>query len=278
MLLKYIVSNYKSIGHNIEFSMLPTKYSKDESFLTPIQTKQGMWKVLRRGAFFGPNASGKSNLVKSMRFACEYITEIQKSGQRTGVSQFKGDFKDLNGLSTFQFLFFYKGEVYDYGFSMDMHHIFEEWLMILTPNGFQPMFTRESIEGEKNRIEITDYLAPKSSTEREMAELLTLSIQKNQKNQLFLNKLAENGNEKAENIMNWFSSICFILPDSKFQKLELSVKDDEEFREFLSYKLRTYDTGVNVLSVTSEHVDFIKTSKLFDFPDEFLEDENMKKS
>ena len=54
MLLKYNVSNFKSIGHNIEFSMLPTKENIDERFLKTIHTKLGDWKVLRRGGFFGP--------------------------------------------------------------------------------------------------------------------------------------------------------------------------------------------------------------------------------
>lgn len=52
MLLRYIVSNFKSIGHPVEFSMFPTEESTDERFLKTITTKAGEWKVLRRGGFF----------------------------------------------------------------------------------------------------------------------------------------------------------------------------------------------------------------------------------
>ena len=60
MLLKYIVSNYKSIGHEIEFSMLPTAEDTDERFISKIQTKQGEMGVLHRGILLGTNAYGKS--------------------------------------------------------------------------------------------------------------------------------------------------------------------------------------------------------------------------
>ena len=57
MLLKYIVSNFMSIGHPIEFSMFPTSENVEERLVKRIDTKAGEWKTLRRGGFFGPNAS-----------------------------------------------------------------------------------------------------------------------------------------------------------------------------------------------------------------------------
>ena len=105
MLLQYVVSNYKSIAHPLEFSMLPIQATTDERFLKAIPTKSGMWKVLRRGGFFGPNAAGKSSFIKSIAFARDFIVDGQKSGKSIKVDQFKGDIEDLKGLSTFQFVF-----------------------------------------------------------------------------------------------------------------------------------------------------------------------------
>ena len=96
MLLRYIVSNFKSIGHPVEFSMFPTEESTDERFLKTITTKAGEWKVLRRGGFFGPNASGKSSFIESIDFARDYIVDGQKSGKGTGVNQFRGDFEAVS--------------------------------------------------------------------------------------------------------------------------------------------------------------------------------------
>lgn len=80
MLLKYIVTNYKSIAHPIEYSMFPTTQGLNQNYLVTLDTVQGPWKILRRGALLGPNASGKSNFIQSLDFARDYIVEAQKSG------------------------------------------------------------------------------------------------------------------------------------------------------------------------------------------------------
>ncbi|MCC8097003.1 MAG: ATP-binding protein [Eubacterium sp.] len=112
MLLKYTVKNFKSIGNSIEFSMIPTADSSDKRFLTTLHTELGDIDVLRRGAFFGPNAAGKSTFMKSIQFAKNYITEPQRSGKNIIFSQFRGDIKELNKTTSFQFLFYVNGYIY----------------------------------------------------------------------------------------------------------------------------------------------------------------------
>ena len=154
VLLKYIVSNFKSIGHPMEFTMFPTGKSTDDRFLKTIQTKAGVWKILRRGGFFGPNASGKSSFIESVEFARDYIVNGQKSGKGTGINQFRGELEDLHGVSLFQFMFWMDGEVYEYGFSLDRHQVHEEWLMQMTEKDFEPLLTRATDENGRTEIEI----------------------------------------------------------------------------------------------------------------------------
>lgn len=151
MLLKYIVSNYKSIGHPVEFSMLPVQSINDDRFLKTIKTKAGDWRVLRRGGFFGPNASGKTTFIESLKFAKDFIVEGQKSGKSTGIDQFRGNFEDLKNISTFQFVFYLNEEVYEYGFTLDRRQVYEEWLMVLTEKDFAPLFTRVTELNGKQR-------------------------------------------------------------------------------------------------------------------------------
>ena len=158
MLLKYNVSNFKSIGHNIEFSMFPTTPEIDERYTKEIQTKAGAWKILKRSAFYGPNASGKSSFIESIDFARDFIVDGIPSGKGTGINQFKGKFKDLDQQSVFQFTFLAEdNEIYEYGFSVDSMQVYEEWLMILTQNGFEPLFERQTDKEEKTIIEITSF-------------------------------------------------------------------------------------------------------------------------
>jgi AAA15 family ATPase/GTPase len=272
MLIKYIVSNFKSIGHPVEFSMLPTKNDIEERFFKTISTKAGEWKVLRRGGFFGPNASGKSTFIESLKFAKDFIVQGQKSGKSTGVDQFRGNFKDLNNKTHFQFMFYLNQEVYEYGFTLDRKQVYEEWLLVLTEKGFVPMFTRVTDNNGKTEIDIESKFANKGSKDRKLAEALKEGIQENQKNQLFLYKLHDNGIKKAESIVSWFKGLQIIFPNTKIQGLPILMKEDEEFQKFIADNLRRLDTGVFNISVVNDEIDFKELSEKLDLSKDLVED------
>ena len=272
MLLRYIVSNFKSIGHPVEFSMFPTEESTDERFLKTITTKAGEWKVLRRGGFFGPNASGKSSFIESIDFARDYIIDGQKSGKGTGVNQFRGDFEDLEGISSFQFMFYLEGEVYEYGFSLDRRQVHEEWLMQLTEKDIAPLFTRVTDENGKTTIEIESRFARNKSKDRMLADVLKESIQESQKNQLFLYKLYDNGIKKAEKIVQWFKNLQVIFPETTVQALPIRMKADEDLRNYIARMLDKMDTGVYEISVASDEIDFHEFAQKLDLPKEIVDD------
>lgn len=272
MLLRYIVSNFKSIGHPIEFSMFPTKENNDDRFLKTIKTKAGEWKVLKRGGFFGPNASGKSSFIESIAFARDYIVDGQKSGKGTGISQFRGDFEDLEGISSFQFMFYIEGDVYEYGFSLDRRQVYEEWLMQLTENELEPLFTRVTDKNGKTNIEIETSFAPKGSIQRELAELLKQSIQENQKNQLFIYKLYDNGIKRIERVFNWFKHLQTIFPSSSIQSLPIRMNLDKKLRTYIADKLNSLGTGVSDVSVVSKKITFDNFAEKYDIPIEVRQD------
>ena len=272
MLLQYIVSNFKSIGHYVEFSMFPTEGSNDERFLKTIKTKAGEWKVLQRGGFFGPNASGKSSFIESIGFARDYIVNGQRSGKGTGINQFKGDFKDLKGISFFQFMFYLNGEVYEYGFSLDRRQVHEEWLMQLSKSSFEPLFTRITDGTGKTEIEIETGFASKDSNQRILAEILKGTIKENQKNQLFLYKLYDNGISCIENIFRWFENLQIVFPSSSVQALPIRMKQNDALRTYIADKLSSLDTGISDVSVIRNKITFSDFVEKYDIPAEVMED------
>lgn len=272
MLLRYIVSNFKSIGHSVEFSMFPTEENTDERFLKTIATRAGEWKVLRRGGFFGPNASGKSSFIESIDFARYYIVEGRKSGKGTGVDQFRGDLEDLKGISLFQFMFYLDGEVYEYGFTLDRRQVHEEWLMQLTEKELKPLFTRTTDENEKTKIDIESKFARKNSADRKLADVLKSSIQEGQKNQLFLYKLYDNGIKKAEKIIEWFKNLQIIFPESRYRALPIQMKTNQDLQEYITEMLEKMDTGVSKISVASKEIDFHEFAEKLALPKEMIDD------
>lgn len=266
MLLKYIVSNFMSIGHPIEFSMFPTSDNVEEHLVKKIDTKAGEWKILRRGGFFGPNASGKTTFIKSLHFAKNFIINGQKSGKGTGINQFRGNIDELEGKSLFQFMFYTQGDVYEYGFSLGTEQVYEEWLMILTEKGFEPLFVRQTSQEGKTQIEIESRFARKGSKERNLAEVLKDSIGEKQKNQLFLYKMYDNGVKRVESIVEWFENLKIIFPDSEVQRLSLRMDRDNDFRKFVLDSLKHMDTGVTDISVVSDVMDFREFVEKFHIP------------
>lgn len=278
MLLKYNVSNFKSIGHDIEFSMFPTTPDIDEKYTKEIQTKAGVWRILKRSAFFGPNASGKSSFIESINFARDFIVGGIPSGKGTGINQFKGEFQDLDRQSVFEFMFWAEDEeVYEYGFSLDSKQVYEEWLMILTKDGFKPLFERQTDNEEKTVIEITSKFARKKSKNREVAELLKETIKEKQKNQLFLYKLYDNGVKRIEPVMEWFQSIQVIFPNTKVRFLPIRISRDMDFQRFISDSLSKMDTGVVRVSAVSDELDFHDFAEKAHFPKELILDIEEKK-
>lgn len=272
MFLQYIVSNFKSIGHPIEFSMLPVQTTKDERFLKSIPTKNGNWEVLCRGGFFGPNASGKSSFIESIAFARDFIVDGQKSGQGIRIDQFRGGFEELKGISIFQFVFYLDKKIYENGFSLDRFQVHEEWLMRMTKTGFVPLFTRVTDSSGKTVIDIESRFARKDSKERRLAEILKISMQKNQKNQLFLYKMHDNGIKKAEKIVDWFKRLQIIFPESKVKALPIRMKTDSELRTYIGDMLRKMDTGVFGISVASEEIDFHDFAENLNVPQEIIDE------
>lgn len=278
MLLKYIVRNFKSIGHSVEFSMIPTDDCIDKRFLTKLETKYGYIDVLRRGAFFGPNASGKSTFVESIQFAKAYILDGQKSGKNTLVPQFKGNTEDLEETSLFQFIFYLDQNVYEYGFTLTPKRVSEEWLMIRVNNGFVPMFTRTTDENGITEIDIEKKFGRSDSKDRRLADVLKFSMKENQKNQLFLYKLKENGIKRAEKIVGWFANMQVIFPNTKIQWLPIRVKEDADFREFLSESLSKLDTGVSKISASGAEINFQEFAEKMNLPREIVNDIENKES
>ncbi|MCR4889320.1 MAG: ATP-binding protein [Ruminococcus sp.] len=271
MLLKYSVSNFKSIGHNIEFSMFPLE-NTDDKYLSTIETIVGTWRVLKRGAFFGPNASGKTSFVQSLAYARDYIVKGPRNNTVTKVNQFRGNIEELNGATSFEFIIYIDGQVYDYGFSLDRAHIREEWLSILSPNGFEELFHRTLFKNGKPKIKIFDRFASKKSIDRGLAILLTNTIKEKQTDSLFLFKLYENGINVGEKIYSWFEKIQIIYPDTQLQSLPLILQTDEQFRDFLSKKLHLLDTGIDNVFISENNIELSEFADKYNVPNEIVHD------
>ncbi len=156
--------------------------------------------------------------------------------------------------------------------TVDEYRVDAEWLMILGKSTFEPIFQRMTDDNDVTSIELSRYLGKKNSKKRFLAELLKETIKKNQRNQLFLYKLSENGFSIAENIMEWFYNIQIIFPSSRVHMLEMRLMQNENFARFLSSKLVNYDTGIDRIFAQTKKVQLTNLLKDMDIPQQIIDE------
>ena len=258
MLIQFTVENVLSFKEKTVFSLLATSDASHPEHL--ILNGSGKNKnVLRAAAIYGPNASGKSNLVKAMKFARDLILRGTEPDDVIGVTPYKlGAIPDQP--SRFQFIFVYKSIQYSYGFTLNRSRIIEEFLYA-SPNGTEvkyfERFTSDELITEvdfgpsltKGRKERLLFLKYKEADTRPNQLLLTAIFEGNMKDRI----------EELKPVTAWFRSVLTIIEaESTYRNLEIRTHDTEGLKDFLATFLRASDTGIQEISTTEVPLDWAR--------------------
>lgn len=105
-------------------------------------------KILKTVGLFGPNASGKSNILKAINFCCHMVLESHLHNEGTVFNFFPFKFDGYDERpSVFSIDFVYDGIEYEYSFSLTRTRIVSENLYHY-PNGRKAkVFTRDESAG-----------------------------------------------------------------------------------------------------------------------------------
>ena len=124
-LIEFTVGNYLSFKDKKTFSMEASKIRE----LPNNVFETGSYKLLRSAAIYGANSSGKSNLIKVLKFIRDTILHSSKlnSTDKLNVLPFLLS-KDTSSPSFFEILISNEAEYYRYGFELDNSKIHTEWL------------------------------------------------------------------------------------------------------------------------------------------------------
>jgi uncharacterized protein len=248
MLIRFIVENFLCFNDEAEFSMVAAKGRILKDHVISGKNARDV-SLLRTAVIYGANASGKSNLIKSMEFARSLIVKGTPAGEQIPVTKFKLDLKASKRPSRFQFEFKCKDKVYSYGFSLDADCIHEEWLYDRSTPTEKLLFERKSIIGEKTQVTFGKLNYKEDKDE----QLLIFTGLGTRPEQLFLTETFQRNTGYFNDIYEWFQKkLIFIFPESAFGGIEFFLKENETLsNEFKKYLLM-FDTGISDI-ITEEY-------------------------
>ena len=250
MLLHFSVSNYSSIKDEVVLSMIPAKSKLKNDHIIHDEEGKSV-KALPIACIYGANASGKTNFIKAISFAKKFILNGTKVDDPINRIAHLLDPESEKKKSKFEFIFKFKGVLYNYGFLVDDKYVYEEWL-------FAHYTAYESLLFErKTENEFCIVNPGKRLTENNGVQFIEFIAKSTRPNQLFLTECNEKNIQILKPVLDWFKThLIVISADSNYANLAPRAFSEKAFCDYLSDALKLADTGIKSIYVEEESVDF----------------------
>lgn len=264
MLIGLRFSNYRSFREDAGFSMAATGHKDLQTNVFSINKpiRKGAKKVpmnlLRTAAVYGANASGKSNFFQAVRFFKGFILDSAMNARANSdvyIDNFRLDDYSKNIPSSFEIDFYYKGVIYNYGFTLSSKKVHEEWLSYNSKGATVSLFER------------------KGGSYRIMPAFKKASDLKNRtrENALFLSVAAQLNVPIAKEVTSWFGSNFNIISGVKADHYGHYTTDrfnsDVDFSDRVKRFIQVADLGICDISVEA------RKGKSLRFPSDVLNEE-----
>lgn len=235
MLIEFRVKNFRSLRDEQVFSMVA---SKDDTFHSSHTQPTGIAaapSLLRSAVIYGPNAGGKSNLIKALQYmrnvVLESATAIQPD-QTFNVQPFRLDTESGDKPTEFEVTFIADGTRYQYGFAMTPARIVSEHLLVYKAPKPQKWFSRRF--DEQLNQDVYDF----STSLKGQKSLWESSTRPNS---LFLSMATQLNSEQLRTVFGWFAQQLVIFNEQSqlnpgVSMLKMQTADEKEkksIRDFL---------------------------------------------
>lgn len=254
MLISFSVSNFRSIGTEQTLSLIASnKITDHANHLVPIKDTQKS--VLRTAVIYGANAAGKSNLVRAMASAQDFIKGNEPRSVIIEPFRFSPDL--AADPTSFEFRFLIGDRIFTYGFDVKGRDIHAEWLSILLTAEEERVVFERNHEG---KTVVATGVATMFPRDNSIASLLTaLSSLPLTPHQLFLNRVKalpeEVQSDTLRAVIHWLTrDLLILLPDHRSTDILDRLSDDDDFRRLAEEFLSSVGTGVRSLELATKEV------------------------
>jgi uncharacterized protein len=259
MLVQFSVANFRSFSEKQTLSLVASNYFNElaENKVQPLVRNKKL-SLLKTTAVYGANASGKSNLLKALRFMRLQVVKTDRSPNvRIQPPLFKLTQTTLEGVSEFEAIFVEGGKTYQYGFCCNETGFTEEWLHI----GSKQVLHRKY----NTKVSSYDYPILKIKAESDDVIKVWQTLAKNP-NSLFLPKAVSNGATYLQPVLDWFEKRLVITSNFNTSYSEKLVGKATKRQEILNF---LHDMGLqDIVAIESKPVDLSKVQFLEEMPNE----------
>lgn len=255
MLIEFSVTNFRSIAEQQTFSMVAGRTSAHQEEYAAPSGHSLAPSCLRTACLVGPNGSGKSSFIKAFDFFSDFVKESASSSDRDEIIPVENHIFDeemSNSPSTFEVIFTFKGNLYQYGFSVDAQRVYDEWLFMKESGDghrLKIIFTREY--DEKLKKHIWNISRNNLKGDREVWKRNTKD------NSLFLSTAVMLNSEDLSIPFEWITFCLRVIENPLSVDRGFSAKkiDDGEFKEEILTFLSDMDIKIENIEVERSEFD-----------------------
>lgn len=261
MLIEFSVTNFLSLRERATLSLVKAKGQELEENNSFTPTAPATPALLHTAAIYGPNAAGKSNIIKALRLMERLVLRSangSQAGEKLAITPFLLDATSSQQPTEFEVHFVSQGVRYQYGFAATQERIVEEWLLAYPRGRPQQWIERDDSKG-----------TPSDS----WGKMDKLTGQKHlwqsatRPNALFLSTAIQLNNEQLKPVFDWFKDTLQVIDaDELSPGYSIRLCGNAEGKKNIVEFLKVADLGIGDIEVKEEKFNVGKIPQ--DIPDE----------
>lgn len=237
---------------------------RGENTFSPGTTEKGVPDLLRCAAVFGPNASGKSNLIRALQFVDRLVMHSASADAEAliDVQPFRLNEATSKEDSSFEVEFIEEGVRYQFGFTVNQDRITSEWLISYPRARPQELYRRRFDQGtERDEYDFGNQLEG-GRLRRDWAAQTGAKT-------LYISRVVQASSQEFQQLRLpfwWFSRRLRVSPTGSgvFNGASTSkLCETQEGRTKVINFLNSFDIPIADIEVTKQPFDMEEMSKIF---------------
>lgn len=245
MLIRFVISNYRSIRDEVEFNLLPAPYLKRHPHHIYDDSRI---RVLKSGVIYGANGAGKSNLISALAVLRIILDEKKVPASTSNIEYRLGGEKQSENVC-FEVEFGNNGRYLSYRIEFKDGIIYHEslYLPVFNEKKDDIMVFERTYDSSSREIIIN--AGPGYGVNRQDKMLLQIFSNNILAPETpFLSFAPITKKDVMTDALSWFAhSVQIVAPDASYSGLSYALSHRPEFNDFVNKLLKAFNTGIERL-------------------------------